>query len=135
MEVIGPLLVASGYGPELSEYSHHDSEISKFNARNSHDNIEPPNNHRTVQYPTMSATLEATRPAGQKKTFGKSTREVPHHSQKAKKWYPADDESQAKKVGRHCAPGSRRSYVPIVIKSMELGLCDYNVYSRSWTLR
>jgi len=34
---------------------------------------------------TMSATLEATRPAGQKKTFGKSTREVPHHSVKAKK--------------------------------------------------
>jgi hypothetical protein len=46
----------------------------------------------------MSATLEATRPAGQKKTFGKSTREVPHHTQKAKKWYPAEDELQAKKV-------------------------------------
>jgi large subunit ribosomal protein L6e len=46
----------------------------------------------------MSATLEATRPAGQKKTFGKSTREVPHHSQKAKKWYPAEDEVQPKKV-------------------------------------
>jgi large subunit ribosomal protein L6e len=47
----------------------------------------------------MSATLEATRPAGQKKTFGKSTREVPHHTQKAKKWYPAEDEVQPKKVG------------------------------------
>jgi len=46
----------------------------------------------------MSATLEATRPAGQKKTFGKSTREVPHHSQKAKKWYPAEDEAAPKKV-------------------------------------
>ncbi|KAH8783958.1 translation protein SH3-like domain-containing protein [Hyaloscypha finlandica] len=46
----------------------------------------------------MSATLEATRPAGQKKTFGKSTREVPHHTQKAKKWYPAEDEVQPKKV-------------------------------------
>ncbi|KAH8592499.1 putative 60S ribosomal protein L6-B [Bisporella sp. PMI_857] len=33
-----------------------------------------------------------------KKTFGKSTREVPHHSQKAKKWYPAEDEVQPKKV-------------------------------------
>jgi hypothetical protein len=44
----------------------------------------------------MSATLEAK---SQKKTFGKSTREVPHHSQKAKKWYPAEDEVQAKKVG------------------------------------
>jgi hypothetical protein len=47
----------------------------------------------------MSAVLEATRPTGQKKTFGKSTREVPHHSQKAKKWYPAEDEAVAKKVG------------------------------------
>ncbi|KAG9238707.1 putative 60S ribosomal protein L6-B [Amylocarpus encephaloides] len=46
----------------------------------------------------MSATLEATRPAGTKKTFGKSTREVPHHTQKASKWYPAEDESQLKKV-------------------------------------
>ncbi|TVY93903.1 60S ribosomal protein L6-B [Lachnellula willkommii] len=34
----------------------------------------------------------------QKKTFGKSTREVPHHSQKAKKWYPAEDEAAPKKV-------------------------------------
>jgi large subunit ribosomal protein L6e len=46
----------------------------------------------------MSATLEATRPAGTKKTFGKSSREVPHHSNKAKKWYPAEDEVQSKKV-------------------------------------
>jgi large subunit ribosomal protein L6e len=47
----------------------------------------------------MSATLEATRHAGQKKTFGKSTREVPHHTQKAQKWYPAEDEVVPKKVG------------------------------------
>ncbi len=47
----------------------------------------------------MSAVLESTRPAGQTKTFGKSTREVPHHTQKAKKYYPAEDEVQAKKVG------------------------------------
>ncbi|CAL3963800.1 hypothetical protein PZA11_001313 [Diplocarpon coronariae] len=46
----------------------------------------------------MSAVLEATRPAGQTKTFGKSTREVPHHSQKARKFYPAEDEPVAKKV-------------------------------------
>lgn len=32
------------------------------------------------------------------KTFGKSTREVPHHSQKAQKWYPATDEPKPKKV-------------------------------------
>ncbi|KAH7383652.1 putative 60S ribosomal protein L6-B [Cadophora sp. MPI-SDFR-AT-0126] len=50
----------------------------------------------------MSAVLEATRPAGQTKTFGKSTREVPHHSQKARKYYPAEDEAVARKVcARH----------------------------------
>jgi len=32
------------------------------------------------------------------KQFGKSTREVPHHSEKAQKWYPADDEAGPKKV-------------------------------------
>jgi large subunit ribosomal protein L6e len=34
----------------------------------------------------------------QKKTFGKSTREVPAASQKASKWYPAEDDAQHKKV-------------------------------------
>lgn len=62
----------------------------------------------------MSATLEATRPAGTKKTFGKSTREVPHHSQKAKKWYPADDELQPKKVCRH-----------IILEALEDVFMDY----------
>lgn len=47
----------------------------------------------------MSAASEATKPAAVSKTFGKSTREVPHHSQKAQKWYPAEDEVQHKKVG------------------------------------
>ncbi|KAJ9144883.1 60S ribosomal protein L6 [Coniochaeta hoffmannii] len=32
------------------------------------------------------------------KTFGKSTRSVPHHSEKAPKWYPAYDEAQPRKV-------------------------------------
>ncbi|KAK7753219.1 60S ribosomal protein L6 [Diatrype stigma] len=32
------------------------------------------------------------------KTFGKSTREVPHHSQKAQKWYPAEDTPAPKTV-------------------------------------
>jgi len=45
----------------------------------------------------MSASSAAA-PAAQKKTFGKSTREVPHHTQKAQKWYPAEDEYQPKKV-------------------------------------
>ncbi|KAH6678332.1 putative 60S ribosomal protein L6-B [Halenospora varia] len=57
----------------------------------------------------MSATLEATRPAGQKKTFGKSTREVPHHSQKAKKWYPAEDEAVPRKVRKSIRPSTPRA--------------------------
>ncbi|EHL02401.1 putative 60S ribosomal protein L6-B [Glarea lozoyensis 74030] len=55
----------------------------------------------------MSATLEAT--ANQKKTFGKSTREVPHHSQKASKWYPAEDEAQHKKVRKSIRTSAPRS--------------------------
>ena len=34
----------------------------------------------------------------QKKTFGKSTREVPASTEKAQKWYPAEDDAQPKKV-------------------------------------
>lgn len=47
------------------------------------------------------------------KKFGKSTREVPASSEKAKKWYPADDDSEAKKVRkavRSWAP--RKTLVP-----------------------
>merc|ERR1712093_746048 len=42
----------------------------------------------TTTLHTMSAVLEANRPAGQTKTFGKSTREVPHHSQRAASFIP-----------------------------------------------
>lgn len=42
--------------------------------------------------------LPFTMSAPTSKKFGKSTREVPHHSQKAQKWYPADDESKPKTV-------------------------------------
>jgi len=45
----------------------------------------------------MSAVLEDTRPHTKKK-FGKGEREVPHHTQKAKKWYPAEDEVAARKT-------------------------------------
>lgn len=34
----------------------------------------------------------------QTKKFGKGERTIPHHSQKAQKWYPVDDEAQPKKV-------------------------------------
>ncbi|KAI8947682.1 translation protein SH3-like domain-containing protein [Xylaria longipes] len=42
------------------------------------------------------------------KTFGKSTREVPHHSQKAQKWYPATDEPKPKKVRKTLRPWAPR---------------------------
>ncbi|KAG0649817.1 Large ribosomal subunit eL6-B [Hyphodiscus hymeniophilus] len=57
----------------------------------------------------MSASLEATRPAGQKKTFGKSTREIPHHTEKAKKWYPAEDEAAPRKVRKSIRTSTPRS--------------------------
>ncbi|KAK7923190.1 50S ribosomal protein L6e [Apiospora marii] len=43
------------------------------------------------------------------KKFGKSTREVPHHSQKAQKWYPADDEAQPKAVRKTVRAWAPRS--------------------------
>ena len=46
----------------------------------------------------MSAKQDSSKPAGQTKKFGKGEREVPHHTQKAKKFYPAEDEYKPKKV-------------------------------------
>lgn len=45
----------------------------------------------------MSAKREE-QPASKTKKFGKGEREIPHHTQKAKKFYPAEDESKPKKV-------------------------------------
>ena len=42
--------------------------------------------------------------SAQNKKFGKGTRDVPAASEKAQKWYPADDESQPKKVSRDMEP-------------------------------
>jgi len=44
----------------------------------------------------------------QKKTFGKSTREVPAAGQKAQKWYPAEDDAQLKKVRKTVRPWAPR---------------------------
>jgi large subunit ribosomal protein L6e len=40
----------------------------------------------------------ASAAAPKTKKFGSSTRTVPHHSQKASKWYPAEDDATPKKV-------------------------------------
>ncbi|KAI9673540.1 MAG: hypothetical protein M1829_004047 [Trizodia sp. TS-e1964] len=46
----------------------------------------------------MSASLDPARPAPTVKKFGKGERSIPHHSERAKKWYPAVDEKINKKV-------------------------------------
>ena len=46
----------------------------------------------------MSAKQEVTKAEHKTKKFGKSERSVPHHTQKAKKFYPAEDEAKPKKV-------------------------------------
>lgn len=85
-------------------------------------------------------------PEAQQKSFGKSgTREIPHHSQKAQKWYvldyeedvipehesnvsryPADDESQHKKVHNIALPTELEVWE---LESQEMGdpgICDDN---------
>ncbi|KEF56815.1 large subunit ribosomal protein L6e [Exophiala aquamarina CBS 119918] len=54
----------------------------------------------------MSAT--EAQPAVQKQ-FGKGHRSVPHHSQKAKKWYPTSDVSQPKKARKTIREGKSRA--------------------------
>lgn len=46
----------------------------------------------------MSAKQEATKAEHKTKKFGKGERSIPHHTQKAKKFYPAEDEAKPKKV-------------------------------------
>lgn len=52
-------------------------------------------NFSSLSVPPNTATM-SSQPTS--KTFGKSTRSVPHHSEKAPKWYPAYDEAQPRKV-------------------------------------
>ena len=47
---------------------------------------------------TMSAKQDSTKAEHKTKKFGKSDRSIPHHTQKAKKFYPAEDEVKPKKV-------------------------------------
>ncbi|MCJ1372343.1 hypothetical protein MMC20_003567 [Loxospora ochrophaea] len=57
----------------------------------------------------MSAKQESTASAGKTKKFGKGEREIPHHTQKAKKYYPAEDERQPKKVHKSIKPARPRA--------------------------
>ncbi|KAI4091561.1 MAG: hypothetical protein LQ348_000771 [Seirophora lacunosa] len=56
----------------------------------------------------MSAKREE-QPASKTKKFGKGEREIPHHTQKAKKFYPAEDESKPKKVRKSIKPARPRA--------------------------
>ncbi|KAL8656274.1 MAG: hypothetical protein Q9210_000365 [Variospora velana] len=57
----------------------------------------------------MSAKRDSEQPASKTKKFGKGEREVPHHTQKAKKFYPAEDESKPKKVRKSIKPARPRA--------------------------
>lgn len=48
----------------------------------------------------MAAKKEASKPEHKTKKFGKGERTVPHHTQKARKFYPAEDEAKPRKVRR-----------------------------------
>lgn len=50
----------------------------------------------------MSSKQEASKAEHKTKKFGKSERNVPHHTQKAKKFYPAEDEAKPRKVRDLC---------------------------------
>ncbi|KIH86923.1 large subunit ribosomal protein L6e [Sporothrix brasiliensis 5110] len=64
----------------------------------------------------MSPTAPAT------KKFGKSSRTVPHHTQRAQKWYPAEDDAQPKKVRKALRPWNpRKSLVPGTILILVAG--------------
>ncbi|KAL8738206.1 MAG: hypothetical protein Q9181_000977 [Wetmoreana brouardii] len=61
----------------------------------------------------MSAQKPSEQPANQTKKFGKGERVIPHHSKRAKKFYPAEDESKPKKVRKSIKPARPRpSLVP-----------------------
>ncbi len=94
------------WASSLSEFRAHregtkSSWISDFLRHD--DNTDSQRQQRFRKHPTrkilkMSATLEAARPAGQTKKFSKGERHIPHASERAGKWYPAEDESKPKTV-------------------------------------
>jgi hypothetical protein len=118
-------LVKSGLGLGLalptsppSHHSNQDSRLTQQFIRNLYHYLE----FVSLRFPslssvaTMSAVLEATsQHQPQTKKFGKSERTVPHKSQKASKWYPAEDQKQPKKV---CVLSSTAVQVP------ELSVCE-----------
>jgi large subunit ribosomal protein L6e len=59
----------------------------------------------------------------QSKKFGKSTREVPASTERAQKWYNADDEPELKKVSVQARPGIAMQlccFIPTVMDRNEM---------------
>lgn len=86
-----PKAVSLGFG--LSELAHN-RRLVHFKILSSRQVDDRPTNlltHQTAKALKMSA-------APTTKTFGKSTRTVPHPSEKAQKWYPVEDEPKPRKV-------------------------------------
>ena len=58
--------------------------------------------HPLINFPyhklAMSTKQDAGKSEPKTKKFGKGERTLPHHTQKAKKFYPVEDESKPKKV-------------------------------------
>ncbi|KAI9699015.1 MAG: hypothetical protein M1836_003204 [Candelina mexicana] len=83
----------------------------------------------------MSEKKES-QPKSTTKKVGKGEREIPHHSQKAKKWYPAEDENKPKKVSEHIikrsTPSCRNNYVfgQLSVPKGEIHLNELNIKSR-----
>lgn len=58
-----------------------------------------------------------------KKKFGKGERSVPHHSEKASKWYPAHTDAVKRKVSQ-CRPEDHAVVDPSAILSPVLRVCQ-----------
>ncbi|KAL9101902.1 MAG: hypothetical protein Q9163_002897 [Psora crenata] len=57
----------------------------------------------------MSSTKDASKPEHKTKKFAKGERTIPHHSQKAKKFYPAEADAKPRKVRKSIRPARPRT--------------------------
>ncbi|KAL8794466.1 MAG: hypothetical protein Q9195_002939 [Heterodermia aff. obscurata] len=57
----------------------------------------------------MSTQQDSSVPSSTTKKFGKGEREIPHRTQKARKYYPAEDESKPKRVRKSIHPAKPRT--------------------------
>ena len=85
----------------------------------------------------MSAKQETAKAEHKTKKFGKSERSIPHHTQKAKKFYPAEDEAKPKKVREAVLMQWKWVFVHIVAfwycgkwLARNIGLNDFTTTSR-----